>query len=82
MSEVPTFVWAMLACLLATGIRALTELSLTRMKLKFARELLRNDDGHGDPDAVRKNLDAVRMFVTPSFFTLRRHTGHTRSLSD
>jgi hypothetical protein len=66
MSGIPAVAWAALAAgLLATGIKALTELFLTRMKLAFARELLRTDDGRADPDAARMDLDAVGKFVTP-----------------
>ncbi len=67
MTEVPTWAWCALTYLLATGVNALAEVLLTRMKLTFALQLLDPLRGRDDPDVARKDLDAARKFITRSF---------------
>ena len=85
MTELPTWAWCVLTYLLATGVNALAEVLLTRMKLAFALQLLDSPRGRDDPDAARKDLDAARKFLTRSLSRsverrrpprLRPRTGH------
>src|SRR5262245_15042990 len=64
MTEVPTWAWCALTYLLATGVDALAEVLLTRMKLTFTLQLLDPPCGRDDPDVARTDLDAVRKFST------------------
>lgn len=65
MTEVPTWAWCALTYLLATGINALTEVIVTRMKLTFVRQVLDPPRSRDDPDRARKDLDAARKFIMP-----------------
>jgi hypothetical protein len=59
------WVWLALAGLVATTVKALVEVLLTRMKLAFALKLLQPRNGGNDAEAARKDLDAVRRFMAP-----------------
>jgi hypothetical protein len=65
-TDVPTWAGCALTYLLATGVKALAEVLLTRMKLAFALKLLHPPSGRDDSDAARKDLDAARKFITLS----------------
>src|SRR5437868_115533 len=62
---VSEFAWFPIAYFLATGVRALAEVLLTRMKLAFALKLLHPRGGRDDLEAARNDLDAVKEFITP-----------------
>jgi hypothetical protein len=63
-TEAPPWAWCALAYVGATGVKALSEVLLTRMKLAFARTLLQPPGGRDDPETARKDLDAARKFIT------------------
>lgn len=65
MAGVPVWAWILVSSLLAGGISAVVEILQTRMKLAFAREVLRPGADRDDPDGARRDLDAARKFITP-----------------